>query len=90
MEAVVRTGRVPGLGRREHQAVTAKKRKEAVTSGHELCPEKGCEHAPEFITANVRILLPDFTYVFNNDTFAVQLCLDVGLRLVEGLTAMAK
>lgn len=87
---VVRTGCVPGFGRREHQTVTAKKRKEAVTPGDELCPEKGGEHDPKLATSNAGILLSDFMYVFHYDAFALQLLLDVGLRLVEGLTAMAK
>ena len=88
--AVVGIRRVADLPGRKHQPVLPQKRAEAVATGHELLPEESDEHYPQLVAADTGILVADLTHGIKHETFTLYLCSDVGLRLVEGLTAMAK
>ena len=51
---------------------------------------KFCQHEPKFIATNTRILISDLTNIIQDNLITIYLCFNISLRLVEGLTAMAK
>lgn len=87
--AVVGIRRVAGLRLGEHQTLAAQDGEEAVTPRHEVAPEHRYEHKPKLVAADSGILLADFPDGLDDLTLIRHLLLNVGLRLVEGLTAMA-
>ena len=81
---------VTRLRRRKHQTVAALDDEETVTSWHIVTSEKVYQHNPQFIAAYAWILFtvrPDIPHYL---PFTGCLCLNVALRLAEGLTTMAK
>ena len=57
---------------------------------HEFSTIKFCQHEPKFIATNTWILISDFTNIIQDNFITIYLCFNISLRLVEGLTAMAK
>lgn len=90
MVTVVGIGRAPAFAGRKHQAVPAKQRIKAITTGHELPSEEGDEHDPQLVTTDTGILATYLTDGIQHETFVLYLDLNVRLGLVIGLTAMAK
>ena len=88
--AVVGVRRVAGLRLGKHQPLAAHQHKEAVTPRHEVAPEHRYEHQPQLVAADAGILRADFPDCIYDLTLMSHLPLNVDLRLVEGLTAMAK
>ena len=88
--AVVGVRRVAGLRFGKHQPLAAHQHEEAVTPRHEVAPEHRYEHQPQLVAADAGILRADFPDGIYDLTLMSHLPLNVGLRLVEGLTAMAK
>ena len=88
--AVVGVRRVAGLRLGEHQTLAAQQHEETVTPRHEVAPEHRYEHQPQLVAPGAGILRADFPDSIDDLTLTSHLILNVGLRLVEGLTAMAK
>ena len=88
--AVVGVRRVARLRLGKHQALAAHQHEEAVTPRHEVAPEHCYEHQPQLVAADAGILRADFPDSIDDLTLVSHLLLNVGLRLVEGLAAMAK
>ena len=88
--AVVGVRRVAGLRSGKHQPLAAQQDEETVTSWHKGTPEHADEHQPQLVAADAGILPADFPDGPDNLCLALLLGFNVGLRLVEGLTAMAK
>ena len=88
--AVVGVRRVPRLGRGQHQVMAAEQAEEAVAPGHETASEHRHEHCPELVAAYAGIPAADFTHGGEERPFTPNTDGYVGLRLVEGLAAMAK
>jgi len=88
--AVVGVRRVAGLRPWKHQTPAAQGYEETVAAGHEVAPEHGDEHQPQLVATDAGILRADFPDSVNSILLMFHLFLDVGLRLVEGLTTMAK
>ena len=88
--AVVGVRRVAGLRLGKHQPLAAHQHEKAVPTRHEVTPEHRYEHQPKLVAAYARILLADFPDGFDELALLQHLLLNVGLRLVKGLTAMAK
>ena len=78
------------FGWREHQPVTAEDNKEAVTSHDVIAPIHVCHHQPKLIGTDAWILRADIPDALDYLTLTIHIFLNVGLRLVEGLTTMAK
>ena len=74
----------------KHQPLTTQQHEEAVTPWNEAASEHSDEHQPQLITADAGILLTDFLDGFDDLSLMILLFLKVSLRLVEGLTTMAK
>lgn len=81
---------MPGLGLGKHQSFAAQNHEKTVTPRHVLTTIQGDEHQPQLVATDTGIFLADFLDGFDNLTFMFHLSLNVCLRLVEGLTAMAK
>ena len=88
--AVIRIRCVTRLRRWKHQTVTAQDDEETVASRHVFASEKVYQHDPQFIAAYARILFTDRSDILYYLSLTGCLCFNVGLRLVEGLTTMAK
>ena len=90
VEAVVGIGRMAGFRVWEHQSSAAQDCKEAVAAWHVLASEQADQHQPQLVATYAGILGADLPHAAYNPAFMLHLLLNVGLRLVEGLTAMAK
>ena len=88
--AVVGVRRVSGFRLGKHQTLAAKQHEETVTPWHEVTTEQRDEHQPQLQTAYAGILPADFPDGLHDLPLMLHLLLYVGLRLVEGLTTMAK
>ena len=88
--AVVGVRRMTGLRFGKHQFLTAQQDVEAVAAWNKGAPEHIDEHQPQLVAAYTGILIADFLDSFDDFCLTLLFCLNVGLRLVEGLTAMAK
>ena len=78
------------FGWREHQPVTAEDNKEAVTSHDIIVPIHVYHHQPKLIGTHAWILRADIPDAHDYLTLTIHFFPNVGLRLVEGLTTMAK
>lgn len=88
--AVVGVRRVAGLRLGKHQTLAAQQHEETVTTRYEVTPKHRNEHQPKLVAADAGILRADFPDGINDLTLMLHFLLNVGLRLVEGLTATAK
>ena len=88
--AVVGIRRVARLRLGKHQTLTAQNRKEPVTPRDEVTTEHADEHQPQFVAAYAGILTADLHDGIDDPLLMRHLLLNVCLRLVEGLTTMAK
>ena len=79
-----------GLRLGEHQALAAQKQEKTVTAGNKITTEHRNEHQPQLVAADAGILRADLTDGTDDLPLMIHLFLNVSLRLVEGLTAMAK
>lgn len=87
---MIRVGRAPSLAGRKHQVVAAQKRVEAIAPWHKIPSKEKYEHQPKFTAAYSRIRLANLTDGFQQNCMLVHLSLCVSLKLVIGLTTMAK
>ena len=87
---VIGVGRMAGLRLGKHQPLAAQDDKETITTGYILPAKHADEHQPELVATDTGILRTDFTDGFEDSALMFSLLLYVSLRLVEGLTAMAK
>lgn len=88
--AMVRVRRVTGLRLGEHQSLATQKHKETVTARNKITTEHRNEHQPQLVAADAGILRADLPDGTDDLPLMIHLFLNVSLRLVEGLTAMAK
>ena len=90
MITVVGVGRVTRLRSGKHQPLPTQDHKETVTSGHIVTSEHADQHQPQLIATDTRVFRPDFPDGVKELALMLNLFFDVCLRLVEGLTTMAK
>ena len=87
---MVGVGRVAGLGFGKHQPLAAQECKKTVTSRHKFVAKHVGEHQPQLIAADAGVFCTNIPDGIDNSAFILDLLLEVCLRLVEGLTAVAK
>ena len=90
MITVIGVGRVARLRSGKHQPLPTHDHEETVTSGHVVSSEHADQHQPQLVATDTRILRPDLLDGIKKLALMFNLFFYVCLRLVEGLTAMAK
>ena len=90
MITVIGIGRVTRLRSGKHQPLPTHDHEETVTSGYVITSEHADQHQPQLVAPDTRVLRPDFPDGIEDLALMFNLFFDVCLRLVEGLTAMAK
>ena len=88
--AVVGVRRVARFRLGKHQPLTAQQHEEPVTSRNEVPAEQRDEHQPQLVASKTGIFITDLLDGLNDLLLMLHLLLNVSLRLVEGLTAVAK
>ena len=90
MVTVIGVGRMAGLRLGKHQPLAAQDDEETVTTSDIIPAKHADEHQQELVNTDTGNLHTNLTDGFDDSALMFSLLLYVSLRLVEGLTAMAK